>query len=166
MLSHLFLSTHFSSHWAPNIIDDDEYFHTFTVPHVSLYVKKTWQLSVVAQCSSEVQANAADTLCAITRNMGSPLTAKVCSLGFVSRIFSHALEDSSTKSGLVHSLFISISLLDPRWSSSSLLMHSLRGQHMYEAPIAVNPETTNTMLPRLDLRVRVSIDEIKNVKEV
>ncbi|KAH9617342.1 hypothetical protein KSS87_009170 [Heliosperma pusillum] len=100
-------------------------------------------------CPSEVQANAAETLCAITRNMGSPLAAKLCSLSFVSRIFAHALEDSSTKSGLVHSLSVCISLLDPRRSSSSLLMHSLRGQHMYEAPIAVNPETVNAMLPRL-----------------
>lgn len=68
---------------------------------------------------------------------------------FVARIFAHALEVSATKSGLVHSLSVCISLLDPRRSASSLLYHSLRGQHLYEAPIAVNPETVSAMLPRL-----------------
>uniref|UniRef100_A0A803N8K9 SIT4 phosphatase-associated family protein n=1 Tax=Chenopodium quinoa TaxID=63459 RepID=A0A803N8K9_CHEQI len=100
-------------------------------------------------CPSEVQANAAETLCAITRNMGSPLAAKLSSPSFVERIFAHALEDSSTKSCLVHSLSVCISLLDPRRSTSSLLYHSLRGQHMYEAPIAVNPDTVSAMIPRL-----------------
>ncbi|XP_021836867.1 uncharacterized protein [Spinacia oleracea] len=100
-------------------------------------------------CPSEVQANAAETLCAITRNMGSPLAVKLSSPSFVARIFAHALEDSSTKSGLVHSLSVCISLLDPRRSASSLMYHSLRGQHMYEATIAVNPETVTAMLPRL-----------------
>lgn len=100
-------------------------------------------------CSPEVQGNAAETLCAITRNMGSPLAAKLSSPSFVARIFAHALEVSATKSGLVHSLSVCISLLDPRRSASSLLYHSLRGQHLYEAPIAVNPETVSAMLPRL-----------------
>ncbi|XP_057526692.1 uncharacterized protein LOC130805885 [Amaranthus tricolor] len=113
-------------------------------------------------CPPEVQANAAETLCAITRNMGSPLATKLSSPGFVARIFAHALEDSSTKSGLVHSLSVCISLLDPRRSTSSLLYHSFRGQHMYEAPIAVNPETVSAMLPKLgDLLklLNVSSDE-------
>ncbi|KAL2938346.1 Serine/threonine-protein phosphatase 6 regulatory subunit 2 [Bienertia sinuspersici] len=57
-------------------------------------------------CPPEVQANAAETLCAITRNMGSPLAAKLSSPSFVARIFAHALEDSSTKSGLVNSLSV------------------------------------------------------------
>ncbi|CAO2812975.1 unnamed protein product [Amaranthus hypochondriacus] len=113
-------------------------------------------------CPSEVQANAAETLCAITRNMGSPLSAKLSSPSFVERIFAHALDDSSTKSGLVHSLSVCISLLDPRRSVSSLLYHSLRGQHMYEAPIAVNPETVSAMLPRIGdllMLLNVSSDE-------
>ncbi|KAK9676713.1 hypothetical protein RND81_11G094800 [Saponaria officinalis] len=115
-------------------------------------------------CSSEVQANAAETLCAITRNMGSPLAAKLCSPSFVSRIFAHALEDSPTKSGLVHSLSVCISLLDPRRSSCSLLMHSLRGQQMYETPIGVNPETVSAMLPRLgDLLNLLIVNSDENI---
>lgn len=76
------------------------------------------------------------------------LFAFLCS--FVARIFSHALEDSHSKSGLVNSLSVCISLLDPKRSAvSSPLMHSFRGQHMYESPIPVNPETIGAMLPKL-----------------
>ncbi|GAB4859225.1 hypothetical protein Ancab_010685 [Ancistrocladus abbreviatus] len=104
----------------------------------------------LSPCSPpEVQANAAETLCAITRNTGSALAAKLSSPSFVSRIFALALEDSHTKSGLVNLLSVFISLLDPRRSASSLLIHPVRGQNMYEAPIAVNPETVNAMLPKL-----------------
>ncbi|KAJ8430386.1 hypothetical protein Cgig2_032125 [Carnegiea gigantea] len=103
------------------------------------------ELMTIDQCPPEVQGNAAETLCAITRNMGSPLAAKLSS----PRIFGHALEDFSTKSGLVHALSVCVSLLDPRRSAASLLIHPFRGQHMYEAPLAVNPETIRAMLPRL-----------------
>lgn len=69
---------------------------------------------------------------------------------FVARIFGHALEDSHSKSGLVHSLSVCISLLDPKRSAvSSPLMHSFRSQHIYESPIPVNPETIGAMLPKL-----------------
>ncbi|KAJ8751607.1 hypothetical protein K2173_016858 [Erythroxylum novogranatense] len=98
----------------------------------------------------EVHANAAETLCAITRNAPSALANKLSSPSFVARIFSHALEDSQSKSGLVHSLSVCISLLDPKRSAiTSSLMHSFRSQHIYEAPIPVNPETVNAMLPKL-----------------
>ncbi|GMG98801.1 hypothetical protein Nepgr_000641 [Nepenthes gracilis] len=109
----------------------------------------------------EVQANAAETLCAITRNTGSALAMKLCSPSFVSRIFALALEDSFCKSGLVHSLSVCISLLDPR-RSASLLIHSVRGQHMYEAPTAADPETVSAMLARLGdllMVLNVSSDE-------
>ncbi|KAG8655250.1 serine/threonine-protein phosphatase 6 regulatory subunit 3 isoform X2 [Manihot esculenta] len=98
----------------------------------------------------EVHANAAETLCAISRNAPSALATKLSSPSFVSRIFSHALEDSHSKSGLVHSLSVCISLLDPKRSAiSSLLLHSFRSQHIYESPIPVNPETIDAMLPKL-----------------
>ncbi|KAJ6408755.1 hypothetical protein OIU84_008452 [Salix udensis] len=98
----------------------------------------------------EVNANAAETLCAITRNAPSALATKLSSPSFVARIFGHALEDSHSKSGLVNSLSVCISLLDPKRSSmSSPLMHSFRSQHMYESPIPVNPETISAMLPKL-----------------
>lgn len=78
----------------------------------------------------------------------NPVINSVCS--FVSRIFGHALEDSHSKSGLVNSLSVCISLLDPKRSAaSSPLFHSFRSQHMYDSPIPVNPETVAAMLPKL-----------------
>ncbi|KAK6271830.1 hypothetical protein POUND7_008913 [Theobroma cacao] len=114
-------------------------------------------------CPPEVHANAAETLCAITRNAPSALATKLSSPSFVGRIFGHALEDSHSKSGLVHSLSVCISLLDPKRSAiASPLMHSFRNQHMYEPPIPVNLETINAMLPKLGdllMLLNVSSDE-------
>ncbi|KAM3692360.1 hypothetical protein ACJW31_08G083200 [Castanea mollissima] len=111
----------------------------------------------------EVHANAAETLCAITRNASSALAIKLSSPSFVARIFGHALEDSHSKSGLVHSLSVCISLLDPKRSvAASPMFHSFRTQHMYEPPITINPETIGAMLPKLgDLLtlLNVSSDE-------
>ncbi|GMY10332.1 serine/threonine-protein phosphatase 6 regulatory subunit 2-like isoform X1 [Fagus crenata] len=113
--------------------------------------------------SPEVHANAAETLCAITRNASSALAIKLSSPSFVARIFSHALEDSHSKSGLVHSLSVCISLLDPKRSvAASPMFHSFRSQHMYDLPITINPETISAMLPKLgDLLtlLNVSSDE-------
>ncbi|KAJ4903152.1 SIT4 phosphatase-associated family protein [Raphanus sativus] len=98
----------------------------------------------------EVQANAAETLCAITRNAPSALATKLSSPGFVSRIFGHATEDSNSKSGIVHSLTVCISLLDSRRSAtSSYFFNSFRGQHMFESPAPVSQETIGAMLPKL-----------------
>ncbi|CAA2993254.1 serine threonine- phosphatase 6 regulatory subunit 3-like isoform X2 [Olea europaea subsp. europaea] len=107
----------------------------------------------------EVHANAAETLCAITRNAPSPLAAKLSSPSFVARIFDHALKDSCSKSALVHSLSVCISLLDPRRSISSSVMYSFKNQHVYEL---ANRDTVGAMLPKLgDLLtlLRVSSDE-------
>ena len=133
------------------------------------------------QSTPEVHANAAETLCAITRNASSALAIKLSSprfvlwavlfiehmlctctyfierlkklfvnISFVARIFGHALEDSHSKSGLVHSLSVCISLLDPKRSvAASPMFHSFRTQHMYEPPITINPETIGAMLPKL-----------------
>ncbi|XP_010488242.1 PREDICTED: serine/threonine-protein phosphatase 6 regulatory subunit 3 isoform X1 [Camelina sativa] len=98
----------------------------------------------------EVQANAAETLCAIARNAPSALATQLSSPGYVARIFGHALEDSHSKSSLVHSLSVCTSLLDPRRSaSSSSMFNSYRGQHMFESPVPVSPETISAMLPKL-----------------
>ncbi|XWS53284.1 hypothetical protein CRYUN_Cryun11dG0143900 [Craigia yunnanensis] len=114
-------------------------------------------------CPPEVHVNAAETLCAITQNATSALATKLSSPSFVARIFGHALEDSHSKSGLVHSLSVCISLLDPKRSAiTSPLMHSFRNQHMYEPPIPVNLETINAMLPKLGdllMLLNVSSDE-------
>ncbi|KAG7947211.1 hypothetical protein I3843_14G082200 [Carya illinoinensis] len=98
----------------------------------------------------EVHANAAETVCAITRNASSALATKLSSPSFVARIFGHALEDSQSKSCLLHSLSVCISLLDPKRSTASTFMfHSFRSQHMYEPPISAKPETISAMLPKL-----------------
>lgn len=79
--------------------------------------------------------------------MVKPLSS-FCS--FVSRIFGHAIEDSHSKSGLVHSLTVCISLLDPRRSAaSSPFFNSYRGQNMFESPVPVSQETIGAMLPKL-----------------
>ncbi|KAH0777965.1 hypothetical protein KY290_009376 [Solanum tuberosum] len=100
-------------------------------------------------CSPEVHANAAESLCAITRNTPSPLATKLSSPSFVARIFGHALEDSHSKSSLVHSLSVCISLLDPKRSIPSSMMYSFRNQQMYESPVHVDPDTIDAMLPKL-----------------
>ncbi|XP_047255938.1 serine/threonine-protein phosphatase 6 regulatory subunit 3 isoform X4 [Capsicum annuum] len=99
--------------------------------------------------SPEVHANAAELLCAITRNTPSPLTTKLSSPSFVARIFGHALEDSHSKSSLVHSLSVCISLLDPRRSIPSSMTYSFRNQQVYESSVHVNPDTIDAMLPKL-----------------
>ncbi|KAH9700599.1 serine/threonine-protein phosphatase 6 regulatory subunit 3 isoform x1 [Citrus sinensis] len=118
-------------------------------------------------CPPEVHANAAETLCAITRNAPSALATKLASPSFVARIFGHALEDSRSKSSLVHSLSVCISLLDPKRSAiASPLMYSFRSQHMYESLNPVNPETIGAMLPKLcDLLMLLNVSSDEKVLE-
>ncbi|XP_073136498.1 uncharacterized protein [Henckelia pumila] len=99
--------------------------------------------------SPEVHANAAETLCAITRNAPSPMFTKLSSPSFVERIFAHGLEEAQSKSSLVHSLSVCISLLDPKRSLPSPAMYSFRSQHTYESTVNVNPDTVGAMLPKL-----------------
>ncbi|KAL8525435.1 hypothetical protein ACS0TY_014882 [Phlomoides rotata] len=110
----------------------------------------------------EVHANAAEILCSITRNAPSPLATKLSSPSFVTRIFGHALEDSQSKSALVHSLSVCISLLDPKRSIPSSIMYSFRNQHVFESPIHANPETVGAMLPKLGemlMLLNITFDE-------
>ncbi|GFZ20455.1 SIT4 phosphatase-associated family protein [Actinidia rufa] len=100
----------------------------------------------------EVHANAAETLCAITRNSSSTLAVKLSSPSFVARIFGHALEESKSKSGLVHSLSVCISLLDPKRSIPSPIIPSFRSQRIYESSTPINAETVGAMLPKLARR--------------
>ncbi|XP_077219848.1 uncharacterized protein LOC143854027 [Tasmannia lanceolata] len=98
--------------------------------------------------SPEVHANAAETLCAITRYSPSGLAAKISSPSFVGRLFRHALEDSRPKSVLVHSLSICISLLDPKRLATAPY-HLFRGQMTQGSSITANPETVEGMLESL-----------------
>ncbi|CAL0329080.1 unnamed protein product [Lupinus luteus] len=100
--------------------------------------------------SSQVHANVAETLCTITRVASSSLAIKLSSPSFVAKVLGYALEDSQSKSSLVNSLSVCISMLDPKRSAvSSSLFHSYRSQNMYEPPIPVNPDTIGAMLPKL-----------------
>ncbi|XP_043703712.1 serine/threonine-protein phosphatase 6 regulatory subunit 2-like [Telopea speciosissima] len=99
--------------------------------------------------SPEVHANAAETLCAVTRNAPSALATKLSSPSFVTRIFGHALEKPQSKSCFVHSLAVCISLLDPKRSPPSTLISSIKSQHLYEPPVPVSHETIDAMLPKL-----------------
>ncbi|KAF3559782.1 hypothetical protein F2Q69_00016840 [Brassica cretica] len=141
---------------------DDHVYPNF--PDVMQYLADSDLLEMIVDKLSqssppEVQANAAETLCAITQNAPSALATKLSSPGFVSRIFGHATEDSHSKSGIVHSLTVCISLLDSRRSAaSSYFFNSFRGQHMFESPAPVSQETIGAMLPKLgDMLMLLSV---------
>lgn len=59
------------------------------------------------------------------------------------------LEDPESKSTLVHSLSVCISLLDPKRAATVALAGTARGQHINEAVASANPETVEGMLQRL-----------------
>ncbi|KAJ0975720.1 hypothetical protein J5N97_017685 [Dioscorea zingiberensis] len=98
--------------------------------------------------SPEVHANAAEILCAITRYAPPGLSAKICSPGFVGRLFQHALDVSRPKSVLVHSLSVCISLLDPKriLSASNNLF---RSNLSHGSIPTASPETIDGMLGSL-----------------
>ncbi|XP_039050689.1 serine/threonine-protein phosphatase 6 regulatory subunit 3-like isoform X3 [Hibiscus syriacus] len=98
--------------------------------------------------STEVHANAAETLCAITRFAPPGLAAKITSPNFMGRLFRHALEDSRPKSVLVNSLSVYISLLDPK----RLTLGVYRTYNHQVSPgstISANPKTVEGMLENL-----------------
>ncbi|GMI92008.1 hypothetical protein like AT1G30470 [Hibiscus trionum] len=97
--------------------------------------------------SAEVHANAAETLCAITRFAPPGLAAKITSPNFTGRLFRHALEDSRPKSVLVNSLSVCISLLDPRRLMVGVY-HTYR-QVSQGSIISAKPETVEGMLESL-----------------
>uniref|UniRef100_A0A7N0VE75 SIT4 phosphatase-associated family protein n=1 Tax=Kalanchoe fedtschenkoi TaxID=63787 RepID=A0A7N0VE75_KALFE len=104
----------------------------------------------------EVHANAAETLCAVSRNYSSALATELSSPSFITRIFGHALEESASKSGLIYSLSVCISLLNPKRSVSPPLIHSYQNQHVYTIP--VSQDTVNAMLPKLgDLLILLNV---------
>ncbi|XP_057463083.1 uncharacterized protein LOC130753136 isoform X1 [Actinidia eriantha] len=111
----------------------------------------------------EVHANAAETLCAITRSALPTLTSKIFGPSFIGRLFQHTLEDSRPKSVLVNSLSVCISLLDPK-------RLNLGTYHMYSrqltqgSTISANPETVEGMLGSLgDLLKLLDVSSEENV---
>nr|DAD37226.1 TPA_asm: hypothetical protein HUJ06_007867 [Nelumbo nucifera] len=112
--------------------------------------------------SPEVHANAAETLCAITRCAPPGLAAKISSPSFVGRLFHHALEDSRPKSVLVHSLSVCISLLDPKRSALGPY-HTYSRQMNHGPAITADPETVEGMLGSLgDLLKLLDVSSANN----
>ncbi|XP_042373546.1 serine/threonine-protein phosphatase 6 regulatory subunit 3-like [Zingiber officinale] len=100
--------------------------------------------------STEVNANAAEVLMAIIRNTPSALAAKLSSQSFITRIFGHALENSSSRSALIHSLSVCIALLDPKRSASAASINYIRNQHLYVPFSDVDPTALHAMLTHLN----------------
>lgn len=96
----------------------------------------------------EVHANAAETLCSITRFAPAGLSAKISSPSFVGRLFRHALEESRPKSVLINSLSICISLLDPKRLTLGTY-HMFGRQMIHGSTVSANPETIEGMLESL-----------------
>eukprot|EP01018_Ginkgo_biloba_P018105 Gb_14287 [translate_table: standard] len=97
----------------------------------------------------EVNANSAEALCAITRLAPSALASKLSSPSFVGRLFHNVLEDPQSKSTLVHSLSVCISLLDPKRVTAIAAAGAAHGNHITEPVVTANPETVDVMLHRL-----------------
>jgi serine/threonine-protein phosphatase 6 regulatory subunit 3 len=114
--------------------------------------------------SSDVHANAAETLSAVTRVAPSALASKLSSPKFVGRLFHHVLEDPESKSTLVNSLSVCISLLDPKRAASVAAAGAARGQQVSEPVTTANPETVEGMLHRLgDLLAVLDVSTDKTV---
>ncbi|XP_027351329.1 serine/threonine-protein phosphatase 6 regulatory subunit 3 isoform X1 [Abrus precatorius] len=113
--------------------------------------------------SPEVHANAAETLCAITRFAPAGLSVKISSPSFIGRLFRHALEDSRPKSVLVNSLSVCISLLDPKRLTLGAY-HTYNRQMTNGSTVTANPETVEGMLESLgDLLKLLDISSAENL---
>ncbi|XP_020551814.1 serine/threonine-protein phosphatase 6 regulatory subunit 1 isoform X2 [Sesamum indicum] len=96
----------------------------------------------------EVHANAAETLCTISRYAPQGLASKISSPSFIGRLFRHAFEDFRPKSVLVNLLSVCISLLDPKRLTSGVY-YMYNRQMSQGAGITANPETVDGMLESL-----------------
>ncbi|KAL6567258.1 hypothetical protein OROGR_000926 [Orobanche gracilis] len=96
----------------------------------------------------EVHANAAETLCTITRYAPPGIASKISTQSFIGRLFRHALEDSRPKSVLVNLLSVCISLLDPQRLTSGTYYLYTR-QMTNGSGSTANPETVQAMLESL-----------------
>ncbi|KAH9606940.1 hypothetical protein KSS87_009335, partial [Heliosperma pusillum] len=113
--------------------------------------------------SPEVHANAAETLCAITRYAPPGIATKICSPGFIGRIFSNALEESRPNSVLVNSLSVCISLLDPKRSTVGTY-YSYSRQYAQGPSVTANSETVEGMLGSLgNLLILLDVSSEENV---
>ncbi|KAH9606941.1 hypothetical protein KSS87_009336 [Heliosperma pusillum] len=133
--------------------------HTYTLEYSVRH-----DIALGLQCdSSEVHANAAETLCAITRYAPPGIATKICSSSFIGRIFSNALEESRPKSVLVNSLSVCISLLDPKRSTVGTY-YSYSRQYAQGPSLTANSETVEGMLGSLgNLLMLLDVPSEENV---
>ncbi|PIN22429.1 SAP family cell cycle dependent phosphatase-associated protein [Handroanthus impetiginosus] len=96
----------------------------------------------------EVHANAAETLCTITRYASPGIASKISSPSFIGKLFRHALEDSRPKSVLVNLLSVCISLLDSKRLTPGVY-YMYHRQMSHGSGITPNPETVEGMLESL-----------------
>ncbi|KAL8108435.1 uncharacterized protein LOC141670663 [Apium graveolens] len=149
------------------LIGADEHLYTNYVESMQ-WLEETDVLEMVVDKFSssdcpEVHANAAETLCAITRYAPPGLAAKISGPSFIGRLFRHALEDSRPKSVLVHSLSVCISLLDPKRLSLGTY-YSYNRQMSHGSGATANPETVEGMLESLgDLLKLLDVSSEENV---
>ncbi|BAT87676.1 hypothetical protein LR48_Vigan09g182900 [Vigna angularis] len=149
------------------LIGADEHMY---VSHVNAmqWIEDTNVLEMIADKfsssdSPEVHANAAETLCAITRFAPAGLSAKVCSPSFIGRLFRHALEVSRPKSVLVNSLSVCISLLDPKRHTFGAY-YTYNRQMTNGSSVTANPETVEGMLESLgDLLKLLEVSSSENL---
>ncbi|XP_014518364.1 serine/threonine-protein phosphatase 6 regulatory subunit 3 [Vigna radiata var. radiata] len=149
------------------LIGADEHMY---VSHVNAmqWIEDTNVLEMIADKfsssdSPEVHANAAETLCAITRFAPAGLSAKVCSPSFIGRLFRHALEVSRPKSVLVNSLSVCISLLDPKRHTFGAY-YTYNRQMTNGSTVTANPETVEGMLESLgDLLKLLEVSSSENL---
>ncbi|CAJ1962940.1 unnamed protein product [Sphenostylis stenocarpa] len=121
------------------------------------------RLRAINHDSPEVHANAAETLCAITRFAPAGLSVKISSPSFIGRLFRHALEVSRPKSVLVNSLSVCISLLDPKRHTFGAY-YTYNRQMTNGSSVIANPETVEGMLESLgDLLNLLDISSAENL---
>jgi serine/threonine-protein phosphatase 6 regulatory subunit 3 len=65
---------------------------------------------------------------------------------FIQRLFHQALEATDSRSTLVHSLSVCVSLLDPK---KYVVTGMGRGQQILDSVVTINPEVIHGMLQRL-----------------
>ncbi|KAL4573641.1 hypothetical protein LXL04_020455 [Taraxacum kok-saghyz] len=97
----------------------------------------------------QVHANAAETLCAISKYASQGLFAKISSPSFIGRLFDHALGESRPKSVFVNALSVCICLLDPnRQTCGSSYIYNR--QLIHGSSVTTNPDIVDSMLESLD----------------
>eukprot|EP00897_Mesotaenium_endlicherianum_P008159 jgi/Mesen1/7371/ME000381S06606 len=99
------------------------------------------------QYPSDVHASAAEILSAIARTAPSALASQLSSPDLISKLFRHVLEEGQAKTGVIHSLSVCITLLDPRQAAYAAAASAARGVN--QPAQTADPETVDGMLQRI-----------------